>query len=296
MTINRRRAPSSQISRDKKLGGHERENDFAGLIQAKTISGTQKGDVIDEKGNLFSVKSGKKWQVFLYGYDRISSSRHLKILQPCLEAFTKDPQQYFKDRIKCIEYKEAYVKAHGRAKAKQLPNDEVINFLGSNAYIEAKERLAKSTDSVRERLKDKNTLRQFLSEALFNNEEVSFLAIKDTTYKKDELFKVFAKEDVLDTLTDRLFSEVSRAGNVPEDYNVAAQKTLLCYLKPNGKSKNIVEIEIRNDSVEHYRQVRFNMYSKDALTLLLERPSPLPVKEPFNGVKVYGQAIKLLGL
>jgi hypothetical protein len=168
--------------------------------------------------------------------------------------------------------------------------------LGANAYIEAKERLAKSTDSVRERLKDKNALRKFLGEALFNNEEVSFLSIKDTTYKKDDLFKFFAKEDVLDVLSDRLFSEISKAGNVPEDYNVAAQKTLLCYLKENGKSKNIVEIEIRNDSDVHYRQVRFNMYSKDALTLLIERPNPLPVKEPLEGVKVYGRAIELLGL
>ena len=32
--------------------------------------------------------------------------------------------------------------------------------------------------------------------------------------------------------------------------------------------KNIVEIEIRNDSEIHYKQVRFNMYSKDALFLL----------------------------
>jgi hypothetical protein len=296
MSINRRRAPSSQISREKKLAGHLREGDYAKLIGGDTISGTQKGDVLDKKGNLYSVKSGKKWQVFLYAYDRISDSRHLKILQPCLDAFTKDSQQYFKDRIKCIEFKEAYVREHGRSKAKQLDNEVVINALGANEYIEAKERLAKSTTSVRDRLQDKNVLRRFLGEALFNNEEVSFLAIKDSTYKKDDFFKVFAKEDVLDIFSDRLYPEVSRAGNVPEDYNVPAQKTLLCYLRDNGKSKNIVEIEIRNDSDVHYRQVRFNMYSKDALTVLLERRSPLPVKEVFNGVKVYGLAIELLGL
>lgn len=296
MPINRRRAPSSEISREKKLSGHLREGDYATLIDGETISGTQKGDVKDKKGNLYSVKSGKKWQVFLYGYDRISASTHLKILQPCLDAFIKDPQQYFKDRIKCIGFKEAYVKEHGRAKAKLLPNDEVIDALGVNEYIGAKERLAKSTASVRDELSDKNTLRKFLGEALFNNEEVSFLAIKDATYKKDEIFKVFSKEDVLDIFSEQLFPGVSKAGNVPEDYNVAAQKTLLCYLRANGKSKNIVEIEIRNDSEVHYRQVRFNMYSKDALTLLIERPNPLPVKELCNGVKVYGRAIELLDL
>lgn len=296
MAINRRRAPSSQISREKKLGGHEREGDFAALIDGTAISGTQKGDVKDKNGNLYSVKSGNKWQVFLYGFDRIAASRHLNVLQPCLDAFTKDAQQYFRDRIKCIEFKEAYVEEHGRAKAKLLPNNLVIDALGVNAYIEAKERLAQSTASVRDVLKDKNALYQFLGEALFNNEEVSFLAIKDTTFKKDDSFKVFAKEDVLTILSEQLFPDVSRAGNVPEDYNVAAQKTLLCYLKANGKSKNIVEIEIRNDGIGHYRQVRFNMYSKDALSLLTGGSNPLPVKESFNGVKVYGRAIELLGL
>jgi hypothetical protein len=296
MPINRRRAPSSQISREKKLSGHLREGDYATLIDGSTISGTQKGDVIDKKGNLYSVKSGKKWQVFLYGYDRISVSLHLKILQPCLDAFTKNSKQYFEDRIKCIAFKEAYVKEHGRAKAKQLSNDEVMNALGVNAYILSKEQLAQSTSAVRDRLKDKAILRQFLGEALFNNEEVSFLAIKDTTYKKDDLFKVFAKEDVLDIFSSQLFPEVSKAGNVPEDYNVPAQKTLLCYLRANGKSKNIVEIEIRNDSDVHYRQVRFNMYSKDALTLLLERAEPLPINETYSGVKVYGRAVKNLEL
>lgn len=295
MSINRRRAPSSDISREKKLSGHLREGDYAALINGETISGTQKGDVKDKQGNLYSVKSGKKWQVFLYGYDRISLSRYLSVLQPCLDAFTKDPDRYFIDRIKCIEYKEAYVKEHGREKAKKLSNDVVIETLGTNTYIDAKEKLAKSTALVRDRLANKNNLRNFLGEALFNNEEVSFLAIKDTTYKKDGIFKVFAKEDVLDTFTERLFPEVSKAGNVPEDYNVAAQKTLLCYLKSNGKSKNIVEIEIRNDSNIHYRQVRFNMYSKDALTLLMERKVALPVKEAFEGVKIYGRAIELLG-
>ena len=52
--------------------------------------------------------------------------------------------------------------------------------------------------------------------------------------------------------------------------NHRAQKTIFKYIN-NGKLKNIVEIEIRNDSKNHYRQVRFNMYSKDALSLLLSK-------------------------
>jgi hypothetical protein len=237
MTINKRRAPSSKVSSEKKLNGHLREAEFAKLIDGCAISGTQKGDVKDKKGRLYSVKSGKKWQMFLYGHDRISISQNLKILQPCLDAFTKKSKNYFEDRIKCIEFKEGYVKEHGRAKAKILSNEQVANEIGVNAYILSKEQLAKANCDVRDKLKDKALLREFIGEAIFNNGEVSFLAIKDSTYKKDEFFKVFSKRDVLDIFSKQLYPEISKAGNVPEDYNVPAQKTLLCYKKINGKSK-----------------------------------------------------------
>ena len=63
MTINRRRAPSSQISSEKKISGHSREYEFSELIEGSVISGTQKGDV-KKNNDLFSVKGGKKWQIF----------------------------------------------------------------------------------------------------------------------------------------------------------------------------------------------------------------------------------------
>ena len=296
MTINRRRAPSSQISRDKKLGGHEREDDFAALIQGQTIPGTQKSDVVDKKGNFFSVKSGEKWQVFLYSPNRISSSQYLKILQPCIEAFTEDVNQYFEDRIKCIAYKESYLAEHGRNKARLLSNEELSNTLGHNVYVESKNRLALTTQDVSLALQDKVFLHNFLEEALFNKKEVQFLAVKDSTFKKDELFKVFAREEALKILTNKLFPETSGAGRVLVDFNVPGQKTLLRYKKTDIKNKNIVEIEIRNDREEKYRHVRFNMLSKDALSLLLEGTQATPFKELCNGVLVYGQAIELMGL
>ena len=295
MAINRRRAPSSVISSEKKLGGHIREADYALLIGGASISGVQKGDVKDKFGNLHSVKSGKKWQVFLYGYQRISASTNLKILKNCLDAFTFDAKKYFEDRTKCIAYKEEYIAKYGREKAKRLQNIDVATALGHNEYIESKNQLAKYTFDVRDKLKNKDTLRAFLNEAIFNTNEVTFLAIKDTTYLNDNLFKVFAREDVLNILCSHLFPEVSKSGIVPEDFNVAAQKTLLCYLK-KSRVKNIVEIEIRNDSEIHYRQVRFNMYSKDVLSLLMDSNNKLMVKKINDGVLVYGKAIELLRL
>jgi len=294
MTINRRRAPSREISKEKKLSGHLREQAYAALIGGEVLRGTGKGDVKDKNGNLHSVKSGKKWQVFLYGYSRICSSLHLNILRPSLDAFPEDANRYFKDRIKCITFKEEYIKNHGRNATIQLSNNDIAKHLGINTYVKSKNRLAKTTISICNALKDKDRLRNFLDEALFNNAEVEFLVIKDSTYKKDGLFKVFAREDVLDILSAKLFPSVSTAGRVPEDYNVAGQKTLLRYKRTIGQPKNIVEIEVRNDSHGHYRQIRFNMYSQDTLSLLLDRPQPLPVKYLGKYVVAYGQAIKTL--
>ena len=301
MKINRRRAPSSKVSRDKKLEGHKREADYATLIGGKKIAGTQKGDVEDKYGYLHSVKSGKKWQVFLYGFDRITKSQHLNILKPCLDSFTKDAKRYFEDRIKCISYKEKYLKKNGEAATKKLSNQDISNALGENIYIKSKEQLSSATLGISTALQNKKILRNFLGEALFNNQEVLFLAIKDTTYKKDDLFKVFWREDILDILAVELSPATSLAGRVSVDYNVAGQKTLLRYKRINPKTKkisekNIVEIEIRNDSDVHYRQVRFNMLSKDVLSLLLNKTKSLDVKEMCKGVKVYGGAIKILKL
>ena len=285
MTINRRRAPSSKVSREKKLGGHTNEAEYAALIGGNTIKGTGKGDVQDKSGKLHSVKSGKKWQVFLYRHDRIEKSKYLSELRPCLDAFTKDYDRYVGDRTKCIELKEFLVEERGRDAVSLMSNDVVKEKLGPNEYVKAKERLAEATRRVCRKLQDKAFLARFLAEALFNGPEVSYLAVKDGA-----TFRVFSRSDVLRVLTDELSPANSRAGHVPEDYNVDGQKVLLRYSK-GDKEKNIVEIEIRNDSEQHYREVRFNMFSKDFLALLLGENAALESRKLRDGVILYGTAI-----
>lgn len=285
MAINRRRAPSSDISRKKKLGGHSTEAAYATLIGGNTISGTGKGDVKDRAGLFHSVKSGKKWQVFLYRYGRIANSKYLSELRSCLDAFTTDYDQYVCDRNKCIELKELLVEKEGREAVGRMHNDMVKKKLGPNEYVKAKERLAEATTRVCRKLQDKAFLNHFLSEALFNGSEVSYLAVKDGA-----LFRVFSRIDVLRVLTDELSPANSRAGHVPEDYNVDGQKVLLRYSK-GDKEKNIVEIEIRNDSEQHYREVRFNMYSKDFLAIMLDENVDLQSLLHRDGVLMYGVAI-----
>jgi len=290
MAINRRRAASSQISSDKKLQGHLNEDFYASLIGAKTIKGHGKSDVEDSAGHFHSVKSGKKWQIFLYSMDRIERSKFLKILTPCLEAFTPNYENYLQDRTKCIAYKEAHVKHNGRQQTKLLSNNQLESELSPNEYIAAKERLAAATRNVCQSLYEKEFLKNFLDEAIFNINEVQYLAIRDDTYLQDKIFKVFARDDVLKILSSRLFPAVSRAGYVPEDYNVDGQKTLLKYSKEGGKEKNIVELEVRNDSAAHYRQLRFNMYSHDALSILIDTLGPTPQRKIKNQIWFYGKA------
>tara|TARA_B100000575_G_C23027556_1_gene591689 strand:- start:29 stop:922 length:894 start_codon:yes stop_codon:yes gene_type:complete len=286
MTINRRRAPSSKISSDKKKLGHKNEEIFAKLINGTVKKGTRKGDVVGGLETVYSVKSGKKWQIFLYTLDRITNCSNLSILKPCLESFPENYDLYEKDRVICISYKETYLKKYGKDITKKLSNEDVIDILNDNLYINAKYTLCKNTKIVSKLLDNKSVLKDFYSEAIFNNDEVKFLIIKDTHYKKDGLFKVFTKNDVLKILTEFTYPSVSKAGKVPQDFNVDGQKILLCYDKIPGVSKNIVEIEVRNDSKIKYRLLRFNMYSKDALHLL----EKLPSKKFNDKIQTFGEA------
>jgi hypothetical protein len=290
MSINRRRAASSEISSAKKIGGHKNEEDFASLIGGNTIAGRDKSDLLDANGMKHSVKSGKKWQIFLYSLDRIQNSQYLKILAPCLESFTPDYEKYLQDRVACIEYKEEYIKEKGRIAAKSLMNNHLELLLSPNEYILAKSRLAMNTEKVKASLLEEQLRRNFLAEAIFNNEEVDFLTVRDDTFRKDGNFKVFSREDVLRVFSQELYPETSKAGHAPEDYNVPGQKTLLVYTKSNGKSKNLAELEVRNDSFTHYRQMRFNMYSADALSILTSRMESKLSKIQNNRIWLYGEA------
>ena len=236
--INRRRSPSSEISRDKKLSGHKNEEIFAELINGQVLKGTQKGDVKDKKENLYSIKSGKKWQIFLYSYKRIQSSRYLKLLKPCLDAFPIKYEEYLRDRTHCISFKETYQKNNGYDAIKTLSNEEVKNIIGQNTYINAKENLRVISKVNANKLTDKKLLRNFYNEAIFNNNEVEYLVIR---VKKIEIqYLVFHRDDVLEALSASSFPSYSKAGRVPIDYNVEGQKTLLCY-KLNQKAKNLYE-------------------------------------------------------
>tara|TARA_B110000027_G_scaffold121881_1_gene136437 strand:- start:1222 stop:2109 length:888 start_codon:yes stop_codon:yes gene_type:complete len=291
LEINRRRAPSSEISRAKKLSGHKVESVIAELIGGEVIKGTKKADFIDTYNNVYSIKSGKKWQIFLYSYNRIANSQYLKILKLCLDSFPNNYNSYLEDRKTCISFKENYQREYGKEKAKLLSNKTLKSILGNNSYMDSKKKLKEATPIVVNFLSDKVNLKNFLNEAIFNIDEVSFLIIQDNTYRKDKCFHIFSKQTVLNTLCREINGTISEAGRVAIDYNVPGQKVIFQYFKNNGKPKNIIEIEVRNDSESKYKSIRFNMYSQDTLFLLIDKNKGISRKQIHENLVAYENAI-----
>ncbi len=144
----------------------------------------------------------------------------------------------------------------------------------------AKERLRRPMKKIAESLQDKRRLRSFLNKSLFNGGEVNYL-----TVKHEGIFHVFLNQDVIQALSENLEVCNSRAitkNQTPE------QKVLFKY---NGL--NLGELEMRNDSEKHYREVRFNMIKPKAMELLFTK---IPLTLTFSEiVRVYGNANKRFG-
>jgi len=129
-------------------------------------------------------------------------------------------------------------------------------------------------------LQEKRRVRTFINKAMFNGGEVDYLTVRDYG-----IYHVFLSKDVVQVFSDAvevLNSQARSANQVPE------QKVIF---KHDGI--NLAELELRNDSVIHYRQIRFNMIKRRMMKLLFEK---IPFKRQFNErVFVYGNADKKFG-
>ena len=146
--------------------------------------------------------------------------------------------------------------------------------------IKAKEQLRIPMVKLAEKLRDKRRLRAFLNKSLFNGGEVNYL-----TVKQDGVFYIFLNQDVVKSLADNLEvcnSTARTSGQVSE------QKVLFRY-----KGVNLGELEMRNDSEVHYREVRFNMIKPKVMGVLF---SQIKFARNHNTkVLVYGNASKRFG-
>lgn len=145
---------------------------------------------------------------------------------------------------------------------------------------EAKEKLRPHMVELAEKLQDKHRLRAFIGKSMFNGGEVNYL----TVYHQNK-FHVFWGKEVEHVMAENLEvanSQARQAGQFPE------QKVIFKF-----EGTNLAELEMRNDSVVHYREIRFNMYKPKAMKLLFSKIEPK--KEYNESVFLYGEAIKHFG-
>uniref|UniRef100_A0A7V5XFS7 Uncharacterized protein n=1 Tax=Thermodesulfobacterium geofontis TaxID=1295609 RepID=A0A7V5XFS7_9BACT len=109
-----------------------------------------------------------------------------------------------------------------------------------------------------ELLQDKNKLRFLLNKSIFNSGEVDFLVVKEKNS-----FHVFWRDDVVEVLSENL-EVVNSKKRQREQFD--DQKVVFKYL-----GKTIGEIEMRNDSDVHYREVKFWLSKGKTLELLTSK-------------------------
>lgn len=135
------------------------------------------------------------------------------------------------------------------------------------------------------KLQDKNRLQAFLSKSIFNGGEVSYLTI----FENNDDIHVFYYRDVVDVLSSSISIDNSKAKSKGQFDN---QKVLFKY-----DNKNIGEIEVRNDSKQHYKEIKFRLNAIKTLDILKENIKTSEKPNIINKIKndsitCYGQAIK----
>ncbi len=146
--------------------------------------------------------------------------------------------------------------------------------------ITAKEKCRIPMRKLAALLQEKRRVRSFINKSMFNAGEVNYL-----TVRHDNVYHVFASKDVVRVFADAVTVENSKARSANQ---VPEQKVIFKY-----EGTNLAELEMRNDSVKHYRQIRFNMMKPRIMNLLLDK---IPMTSKFSkDVFVYGNASKKFG-
>jgi len=144
----------------------------------------------------------------------------------------------------------------------------------------AKERLRPHMRELAEKLRDKVRLKAFINKSMFNDGEVDYLTVKD-----GGVYHIFHYTDVISAMSEKLAVENSQARQKGQ---TSEQKVILKY-----KCTTLGEIEMRNDSPVHYKEIRFNMMKPKVMEFLFyEIPQTGQYRDM---VRVYGSAHKRFG-
>lgn len=250
-----RRGSSPEQARQRRLRGHDNARLFAQLIgmdEDYRNDPQAKKDVIDPSGDAHSLKSGQK-KWQIFLYGR--------------SRFETDDGFQALDGIgslliHCIDV---------------FPP----NFDDYRRDTQAaKELLRTPMRELRDRFQRKALLRAFLMKSIFNGGEVNYL-----TVLHEDRFHVFLNRDVVSVMGDKF--EVENSQRAPGQDAPPEQKVIFRH-----EGRNVAELEMRNDSRSHYREVRFNMIVPRAMEMLL---SIEPQQAYSNDVVVYGGAIRTFG-
>ena len=145
---------------------------------------------------------------------------------------------------------------------------------------DAKEKLKPHMVALAEKLQDKHRLKAFIGKSMFNGGEVNYLTVYETNK-----FHVFWGKEVEQVMVENfevMNSKARQIGQFPE------QKVIFKF-----EDTNLAELEMRNDSPVHYREIRFNMYKPKAMKLLFSKI--ITIKNYNRKVILYGEAIKHFG-
>ncbi len=253
-TKRKRRAMTTENARRDKLAGHADEKEFAELIGGFVYPGSRKKDVVDKQGNIHSVKSGdKKWQMFLYGKNRFESSIGFlgaPFFINCINSFPPKRNDYIKDKV---AFKTDL----------QKPMEKLKNFL---------------SDKEKEIFMHSNKL-IFLLEAIFHSSEVDYFTVKERS-----IFHIFDAEEVIKTIDNSVVLANSKA---QQEGQMDSQKVIFKLINSNI---TIGEIEMRNDSKIHYKEIKFWMDRVKTLELLKDKINPLNKKA--EKIMAYGRATR----
>lgn len=133
---------------------------------------------------------------------------------------------------------------------------------------------------LKNRLSEKRRLKSFLEKSFFNGNEVKYLTIK-----VENQFHVFHAQDVVESISANCIVENSKARREGE---ISEQKVLIKF-----ENTNLGEIEIRNSSPNHYREVLFVVNRKKAEELLFSKIKTAKIYA--ENVILHGLAIKKFG-
>lgn len=150
-----------------------------------------------------------------------------------------------------------------------------------NVYISNKQKYKKRLMPLMRELKEKisdNRLEAFLHKSIFNGGEVTYLTINPPNENK---FHIFHYLDVINILSANLIVDNSKARNPNQNND---QKVIF-----QIDGKGVGEIEVRNDSDVHYREIKFRLNAQKIINILVSNS-----KKSFefsNNVILYDKAI-----